>query len=355
MRKLSHPKKSNASTLAGAFFLLLVLTGCDRNQDETTSWVGIKETPAPTSVGTDPKAASVVDVVDEAAPASTQKQNEAEAKETSGDARDISFVSYNLKNYLTMRRGSSYSGKPEEEIDALIDILVAEKPDILGVSEIGSEKDLLDLQSRLASRGIKLNHHEHTGGADRTRFLGFLSRFPIVDRNSQTDLSYELTGQTRTISRGLLDVTIDTGSRELRFLGVHLKSKRPVDYADQNLVRENEAHLVREHATSILKENPDVLLLTYGDFNDTIGSKTLQILRGRRNSKINMPDHYFKDTRGHLWTHFWDYQDVYSRFDYVLFSSGVRPLINAADSAIVEDPGMKASDHRALRLMLKRS
>lgn len=343
--------RANASALTGAFFLLVSLASCDRNQSETASWVGLKETAPPAAPASTPEA--------EVPSAKSPSTNDADADAKTPISQkgklegEICFLSYNLKNYLTMRRGSNYSGKPEEEIEALIDLIVAQKPDILGVSEIGTEKDLLDLQSRLASRGVKLNHHEHTGGADKTRHLGLLSRFPIVERHSQRELSYELTGETRTISRGILDATIDTGSHELRMLGVHLKSKRPVDYADQDEIRQNEAHLVRAYATEIMTADPEVLLLTYGDFNDTIGSKTLQIMRGRRNSKINMPDHYFKDSRGHLWTHFWDYQDVYSRFDYVLFSDGVRPLIDAKASGIVEDPGMAASDHRALRLILK--
>lgn len=339
---------ANASTFAGAFFLLFACTSCDQNESSTGAWVGVTETaPADQTAPTQPKP--------EAALAASPSAGELDAKPADSikAADEICFLSYNLKNYLSMRRGSSYSGKPEEEMEPLIDLIVSQEPDILGLSEIGTEKDLLDLQARLASRGIKLNHHEHTGGSDRTRHLGILSRFPIVDRNSQTDLSYELTGETYLINRGILDVTIDTGSHELRLLGLHLKSKRPVDYADQDLIRQNEARLARDYATSILTENPETLLITYGDFNDTIGSKTLQILRGRRNAPVHMSDHYFKDTQGHLWTHFWDYQDVYSRFDYVLLSAGVRPLVNEEASAIVEDPDMRASDHRALRLILK--
>ena len=70
--------------------------------------------------------------------------------------------------------------------------------------------------------------------------------------------------------------------------------------------------------------------------------------------KKHMPDFYFKDSRGELWTHFWDYQDVYSRFDYVLFSSSLREKLVGKKSHIVDDPAWgSASDHRALMLVLK--
>jgi endonuclease/exonuclease/phosphatase family metal-dependent hydrolase len=344
MRALASRRKSNASFLTGAFFLVLALTGCEQEKS-TAKWVGLEESPAVVS----PAPAK------ETSPAKPQKADEQEVSEATATGNEnFCFLSYNLKNYLTMRRGSSYKGKPEDEIEPLVELIAKQKPDILGVCEIGTEKDLLDLQSRLRSHGLKLNHHEHTGGEDSVRHLGLLSRFPIVDRNSQSDLSYQLTGSTRVISRGLLDVTVDTGRHELRFLGVHLKSKREVDYADQELIRQNEARLFRDHATRILEDNPETKLIGYGDFNDTINSRALKIARGRRNSRTHLADYWFKDSRGELWTYFWDYQDIYSRFDYVLYSDAVRPLIVHDDSSIVDDPRWEpASDHRALRFVLE--
>ena len=184
-----------------------------------------------------------------------------------------------------MRRGKEYLPKPEKEIDALVGLIARQKPDILGVCEIGKEADLEDLQKRLKSVGIDLPYSEHTGGRDQTRHLGLLSRFPITDTNSQSDLSYEMEGRNWVISRGILDATVDIKGTPLRLLGVHLKSKRPIPEADQDLIRQNEARLLRDHADSILNEDLGTLLLAYGDFNDTIGSKTLSIARGRRNAK----------------------------------------------------------------------
>jgi endonuclease/exonuclease/phosphatase family metal-dependent hydrolase len=56
-----------------------------------------------------------------------------------------------------------------------------------------------------------------------------------------------------------------------------------------------------------------------------------------------------KDSRGEVWTHYWDYQHVYSRFDYVLASKTLRPLFDQKRSRIIDDPEWSsASDHRPL-------
>lgn len=341
MRTTSLNFLKNAPLLAGAFFLLFSASSCKKENSKTSQWV-TKESPelsAETEAPTD---------------ASQEKKTEATSTPKSTSAEHVRFLSYNLKNYLTMRRGKEYLPKPEKEITALIGLISSQKPDILGVSEIGKEADLLDLQERLKKAGIDLPYYEHTGGRDYTRHLGFLSRYPITATNSQSDLSYEMTGKEWVISRGILDATVDVNGSELRFLGVHLKSKREIEEADQELIRQNEARLLRDYADTILNEDLDTKLIAYGDFNDTIGSKTISIVRGRRNAKKHMPDFYFKDSRGELWTHFWDYQDTYSRFDYVMFSSAVKPILVGKESSIVDDERWAlASDHRALMLVLK--
>ena len=177
----------NAPLLVGAFFLFLALTSCEKERS-TATWV-TKSTSeeAYESVAAEP----------------------ASPEESAPTGETVRFLSYNLKNYLTMRRGSSNLSKPEDEISPLVALIARQKPDILGVCEIGSEDDLADLQRRLKNAGIDLPHSEHTGGRDKTRRLGLLSRYPIAFTNSQSELTYEMTGKTWTISRGILDATVD--------------------------------------------------------------------------------------------------------------------------------------------------
>src|SRR6476646_4033980 len=80
---------------------------------------------------------------------------------TAAERASVTFCAYNLKNYLGMERfvkGARVPDipKPEKEIAAVVKFIKDIKPDALGVSEIGQEKDLQDLQRRLKQAGLDL-------------------------------------------------------------------------------------------------------------------------------------------------------------------------------------------------------
>ena len=214
----------------------------------------------------------------------------------------------------------TYSPKPEEEIKALIRVIRDAKPDILGVCEIGKPSDLDNLRSRLQSAGVDLPHSHRVHGSDRDRALAILSRYPIIATNVPGKLDYTIHGTAFQVSRGILDVTIRLPSRDVRFLGVHFKSKRPIKEADQSLMRRNESLLLRQHIEDILDSAPGTQLLAYGDFNDTKRSRAVATIRGRTNSKSYMKMVELEDSRGENWTHRWQHEDIYSRIDFELTS-----------------------------------
>ena len=124
-----------------------------------------------------------------------------------GDApEEINFVGYNLKNYLKMDRRvkgefKRQADKPEEEVAALIEMIKATDPDILGVVEIGTKLDLADLQTRLKEAGVDLPHSTWCKGADAFRHSALLSRFPITVTNHRSELTYTLQGHLAAQSR----------------------------------------------------------------------------------------------------------------------------------------------------------
>ncbi|MGJ8697233.1 MAG: endonuclease/exonuclease/phosphatase family protein [Verrucomicrobiaceae bacterium] len=298
---------------------------------------------------------------DEPQPAATQPDPPKSTEPIrAGKDEAIRFLSYNIRNYLTMtsiRRDGSKSerSKPNEEIIALVDLIVAEKPDILGICEIGTMDDLLDLQSRLKSAGLDLPHLEHAGGADPTRRLALLSNLPISARNSAENLPYQLEGKEMVMSRGILDVTVDLPNGPTHFIGVHLKSKREIPDADQAMMRLNEAQLLRKHCDAIISKNPNARLIVYGDFNETKGEAPIAAVRGLRDSPGFLDDVWAKDSRREFWTHYWKYQDQYARFDYVFFSRSMKPEMDFKNSYIVDPIDYyDASDHRAIMVTLGR-
>ena len=334
-----------APKILGAFFLALGFSSCE--EQKQAEWPGpTLEEPAAPSSAAETKAAAE----------DGSMNAEKASKPGPGDkaSGSISFVAYNLENWLTMdryvdRQQVSDASKPEKEKQAIISLLSRSKPDILGVCEIGSEADLKDLQSRLAEAGLDLPHSYHTGGADPVRRLAMLSRFPIASTQAHNELSYQLEGRTFEMGRGILDATVETPAGPVRFIGTHLKSKREIPEADQEMMRRAEAHLVREQIESILEQSPEMPLVVYGDMNDTRQATTLRTLQGPRNGPTSMKMAFLKDSVGTSWTHFWSYQDVYSRFDYILFNEPMTDRFVWENCHVIDDPEAAiGSDHRPL-------
>ena len=270
----------------------------------------------------------------------------------------LRFLAYNVENWLVMeerydfdtRLSEKNASKPEKEKAAVVEIVKSAQPDVLGVCEIGTKEDLAEIQARLKAVGLDLPHSHFSGGIDRTRHLGLLSRHPISSTAVPTNLNYRINGKEYGMQRGILDATVKTpDGREWRFLGVHFKSKREVEDGDQNLMRINEAQLLRKHLDSILSANPQARLIAYGDFNDTRRTSPLRIVQGPYNSPRGMSPIGAHDARDEYWTHFWAREDVYSRFDYIHFSQALKKDVIFQECGILDPKNWDvASDHRAV-------
>ncbi|MFN5580768.1 MAG: endonuclease/exonuclease/phosphatase family protein [Akkermansiaceae bacterium] len=253
------------------------------------------------------------------------------------------FVTYNLKNWLT---SSQNPEKSNESKNAIVEILIASDADIIGLSEIGSEADVLEIQKLLKQTGKDLPHFYHTGGTDPIRHLAILSRFPIV---STTQPEITITGTEHSMLRGILDASIQIQDQTIRFIGIHLKSKRIVPDYDQEELRIHEAEHVRKYIDSIFSKNPETHLIAYGDFNDHIESLSTKTILGNYRSQNHLTPIHISDQNGDNWTHYFGSQDSYSRIDFITVSKSLKPIINQKKSRIITTPNwQKASDHRAI-------
>ena len=268
----------------------------------------------------------------------------------------VTVVFYNLRNYLSMERRVEGrviedAPKPESEIAAVIEGIAAIQPDVLGLCEIGGATYITDLQTRLKAVGIDLPHMEmvkDSAGWDRN--LALLSRFPLVGRYSRDDYGYELAGTKHAFQRVVLDVKIAFNPQyHLRYIGLHLKSKREVPEGDEALMRLNEARIAREHIDRILKEEPGTNLLVMGDLNDIRIEPPIKTLQGGFGGGRYLKALGLSDEEGFTWTHYWSFADVYSRFDYALYNEGLAGELNPALCRIHHwKDWEKASDHRPL-------
>jgi endonuclease/exonuclease/phosphatase family metal-dependent hydrolase len=273
----------------------------------------------------------------------------------------IVVAHYNVQNYLVMdrylrdeRRAAPASPKPEKSIAALVAIIVKARPDLLHVAEMGPPDQFADFRKRLKEAGLEYPEAEYVQGADKDRHLALLSRFPIISRQSRTDLSFELNGVREPVQRGFLDVTVRvTPTFEVRVLGAHLKSRRPVPQGEA-MLRRHESLLLRKHIDSILTADPGTHLLLLGDLNDTKNEPTMKEIIGVRGSPTHMADLWLTDPLGDRWTHYWDTADEYARIDYLLVSPALFPRVDFKKSGIDRTEGWNvASDHRLLFATLR--
>ncbi len=259
----------------------------------------------------------------------------------SAEFTPFTFITYNVKNWLVSYQAPE---KSAESKAAIIELLASGKPDVIGLCEIGSENDVKEIQAMLKASGLDLPHLYHTGGEDLVRHLAIISRFPILS-TERPDL--RLSGHEQSMQRGILDATIDISGRRVRFIGLHLKSKRTVPDFDQAMIRIAEAQHARRHIDGILAADPAEALLAYGDFNDTTRSLSTRAINGTYRTPGYLSHVHVKDSRGETWTHHYAVEDSYTRIDFVAVSAGLRKHVKKAKSRIIDAPNWgAASDHR---------
>jgi endonuclease/exonuclease/phosphatase family metal-dependent hydrolase len=264
------------------------------------------------------------------------------------------FAAWNLRNYL-LRPVKTESGrtatpaKTPESVAAVVATLVKIRPDIVGLCEMGTQTDLVDLQRRLKGAGLSLPHKAWVDGSDNDRHLALLSRFPLEVRHD-TRTVFRLGGVPQRVRRGILDCSVQVRPDfPLRILGVHLKSARVVPEYDQAAFRRAESLLLRARVEDILAQKPDAPLLVFGDFNDTKNSPVVKGVAGRTGTQQSLTILPLADHLGDQWTYRWDDSDEYSRIDFVMVNRPLRRLVLRDGTRIHRDKNWyEASDHRPL-------
>ncbi len=270
----------------------------------------------------------------------------------------FSVATFNVENYLD-GPVPGRTAKPAEAKAKVCDTLLALRADVVAFEEMGSTNALLELRASLRTAGLDYPHWEHINGRDTNIHVAVLSRLPIVARRPHTNDSFLLNDRRFRVSRGFIEVDIQvTPQFQFTLLAAHLKSKRPVPEADQSELREQEALLLREKIDSHLKAKPNVPLVVLGDFNDTHGNKPIRTVIGRgRNALVDLrpeeatrsaPDAPLQRLGANVtWTYFYNREDAYSRFDYVLANRALAARVVPEQTCVFALPWWRAaSDHR---------
>lgn len=275
-------------------------------------------------------------------------------------AETLTIATYNVENYVAADRvvegiyRENYP-KPEEAKTALRTVIRAMNADVIALQEIGSRPYLEELRRDLASEGCAYPYAEWLEAADAERHVAVLSRRPFKSVKGHTDLTFSYFGATERVKRGLLEVRFETEGGELTLFVVHLKS-RFTDRADDPQSarrRAGEAEAVRDRVLGIFSKPQETRFLIAGDCNDGPGSRPLRALSARGKTTIG-EILLAADSRGETWTHFFRKEDSYSRVDYVLVSTALKPAVTAGAASIFDGMDTRgASDHRPVLVRLE--
>lgn len=269
---------------------------------------------------------------------------------------EFSIMAYNVLRYCLDDRdrdGQHDNEKSRLEKDEVQQIILEAAPDVLALSEMGSQSIFDAFQEELKNKGLDYPYKELAQQGDSRITLALLSKYPITSRQSHLDDRYTIAGVTnRHVSRGYIDVDIEVNpTYAFRILTAHLKSKRK-NKLGQTEMRRNEARLLHNHVKAALKDHPDRNLIVVGDLNDGMQSAALKEVLGP--SKKLLFDIRPSDWLGDTWTHFRKWYDDYSRIDYILLSKGMRPELVPEKSRVIRYPvGFTGSDHRPLMAVFK--
>src|SRR6266581_1109471 len=203
-----------------------------------------------------------------------------------GGAETFRVATYNVENYIEEPTQTRHAKSAEAKAKVLESIL-ALRPDVLALQEMGSFGALQELRESLGSEGLDLPYWEHVSGYDTNIHVAILSKFPFTALRPHTNDDFLLNGRRFHVSRGFAEADIQVNTNYwFTLIVAHLKSKRPIPQADEAELRQEEAKVLREKIEARFAANPNVNLIVLGDLNDTKDAPSTKEVIGRGKNKL---------------------------------------------------------------------
>jgi endonuclease/exonuclease/phosphatase family metal-dependent hydrolase len=273
---------------------------------------------------------------------------------------ELRIATYNLNNYLVMDRQvgarwrPSYP-KPEAEKLIVRQVICETFPDVLVLQELGGVDFLEELRADLARDGLCYQYAVHLDAADSDRHIAVLSRLAPKNVIKHTDLEFKYFESREFVKRGMLELVFEFGDGEtFQLFAVHLKSHYTDNKADlgSEMRRVREAEACRNKIIDRTHEQGTHHYLIVGDFNDHPASASLR--RFYRRGTLAIGDYVLAaDSRGEMWTHFFEKELTYESVDGFVASPSIMPRIKTGRAHIVDSIGsLNGSDHRMVYLDL---
>jgi endonuclease/exonuclease/phosphatase family metal-dependent hydrolase len=276
-------------------------------------------------------------------------------------AETFRVATYNVESYLD----EAVAGRAVKSAEARAKVresILALKPDVLALEEMGSLSALEELRGSLKTNKLDFPYWEMANGHDPAIHVCLLSRFPITARRLHTNDTFLLSGRRYWVSRGFAEADIQVNANyTFTIIAAHLKSKRAIGAGDEAEMRVEEAKILREHIDARLAADPNANLVVLGDFNDTKDAPSTRVILGLRSHKLvdtrpaeRNGDNGLSGSAAHqarnvTWTYHFEKEDTYSRVDYILLSRGMAREWISKETYVLTIPNWGlGSDHRPI-------
>lgn len=257
-----------------------------------------------------------------------------------------------MDRYVGARWRPSYP-KPESEKQVIRQAIKAVDPDVLILQEMGSVDFLEELRADLSQEGLHYSYAVHMDGPDPDRHLAVLSKLSPSEVVKHKDLDFKYFEGREKVKRGMLEMRFALGDGDFfQLFAVHLKSRYAENKmdAESSMRRAREAEACRNRLIERTHEQGLLNYLVVGDFNEHPASAPLRRFyrRGALELGTRVPA---SDSRGEVWTYFYEKESRYETVDGFVASPDMLRRIKAGRGHIVDIPGvMNGSDHRMVYL-----
>lgn len=279
-------------------------------------------------------------------------------------SESLVILSWNVQNYtiadryLYERYQRDYP-KPEAEKAALREVIGELVPDILVLQEIGGEEFLHELVVDLREEKlVDYPYYTCVATQDEERKLGLISSLPfeLIDNELNTGKTFHYLGEDISMKRGLLEIRIAVGDRELTLMEMHLKSRITTEDADpdSDIRREKEARLIRDYIREQLADEPNRAILLLGDLNDHPDSAPYRRLTEVSGQPL-LTELEVQDANAEVWTYYYRKERRYEQIDYVFLSPNLcdREQWRLEGCIVGGQSVTEASDHRPILLTVE--
>lgn len=271
-----------------------------------------------------------------------------------GEEASIRVATYNVRNYLTMDRlvegrwRPDYP-KPESEKRVVREAILAVRPDLIALQEIGKRAHLLELRRDLSSQGLDYAGMAWLEAHDSERHVAALWTDDLdVQVVEHPNLPIRYMGEVDFVKRGMLELKIDSDGEVWSLFNLHLKSKYtnvksdPLSYKRRTL----EGRAARDRILDVYPNPSEARYLIVGDLNDSPISGAVRAFLRKGDRVLSLPIECSDDLNSR-WTHYYRKEDSYSRIDYILRSPGWGETLNGVKGRIDRRPDYyEGSDHR---------